>query len=130
MSDSKLSHGVIPAKAGIQAKFSDVRASRLDSRLRGNDILGKSNFGALVLIAGLLATASPAFATEWVHCADAGKRRSHAEDQGRRREHQPHHCPASHETAQSPRPAIRSVPPSAKVSASLALLSRSSATGA
>jgi len=28
---------VIPAQAGIQTRFSDVRALRLDSRLRGND---------------------------------------------------------------------------------------------
>ena len=30
-------HCVIPAQAGIQAGFSDIRESGLDSRLRGND---------------------------------------------------------------------------------------------
>ena len=30
-------HDVIPALAGIQTGFSDIRVLRLDSRLRGND---------------------------------------------------------------------------------------------
>ena len=34
-----LSPGVIPAQAGIQSAFSDVRTPGLDSRPRGNDIV-------------------------------------------------------------------------------------------
>ena len=34
---STMFSAVIPAQAGIQAASSDVRAFRLDSRLRGND---------------------------------------------------------------------------------------------
>ena len=30
---------VIPAKAGIQTEFTDVRKHGLDSRFRGNDVL-------------------------------------------------------------------------------------------
>jgi len=34
-----LTHHVIPAKAGIQTGLSDVRALRLGSRFRGNDVV-------------------------------------------------------------------------------------------
>jgi hypothetical protein len=41
-----VSHIVIPAQAGIQTGFTDVRRLRLDSRLRGNDVVkGRLPFG-------------------------------------------------------------------------------------
>src|SRR3982750_1098300 len=61
-------NGVIPAKAGIQTEFTNVRADSLDSRLPGNGIGRLLAIAFVVLAVG----ATPALATEWQHCADAG----------------------------------------------------------